>query len=929
MSSYIECEQCQHRIKYDDSAPKFCSECGCSLTGSFAQSQAEETLARSVETPVDREEATLPPDQTGPVTKAHVEKFKLESVGPYRLVKKLGQGGMGTVFEAQHTESGRNVALKLLSPDVRGTDEMVQRFRRESQIAASINHPRSTFVYESGEHDGQLYITMELMDGGTLKDVVAAEGPLPVGRAVDYVLDIIDGLLVAHNAGIVHRDLKPSNSFVDRDGRIKVGDFGLAKSFLGDSSLTQTGTFMGTPQYAAPEQIRNADVDERTDIYALGGTLFYLLTGRAPFVGNPAQVISSIASDIPPKLSEIAKGIPKPLVRLVAQTLEKDPERRPFNLNMVRDGLLPFSTRGSMAADPGRRMGAFFFDNLTLAIIGSFLIGIVSPLLLFLFESMNVSLNPQLIGISIYVMFMVSFFAICESQWGRTPGKWLFGLRVVDASSESPSIMMALLRALIVPGLAIIVDQSVSMFYLSNSDMADAVEIMAVSFKAQGTGRVLVWATLLGIISTARKENGYRAVHDWLTRTKVVRLSGNLESRLLDQAAIVVPVAITRRAVGNHEVVGQFQEPKSGHKSLLGRDNQLERPLWLFTGFADSPFDETRRHLTRPSRLRIINQSCDDDGHWYSTESVPGVPLIEVIRGSACSWKSACPLFRDIAYELANSEESDLIPKQLTIGHFWLDHTGRIRVLDHLLVGSGQYQPPSETSDAKTNAIDVCVQLFQEYMDHQDHPVELMQLSQSLKERGNEKGVFDWLVGELNETIEKQSSWNWIDRAGMLAISFGIEFSFMSSLVFIGSFLLSGLPLLPQTALTATIGFLIVGGYGFFADGGPAMRLTNVSLRNQRDKKPAARWLATLRSLIAWSPWVALMTGLMYLIYFNFASNDGKPVDLDSIDPAVVIGLLAGFSFVSLVAFGGMLLAVLNPSRGIPDFLLGTRLMRK
>ena len=252
----IDCGHCQNTITYVGAQPKFCSECGASLSA-VSSIIDDATVARSPGS------TSATGDQTHPIGPADIEKFDLESVGPYRLIRKLGQGGMGTVFEASHVETGRNVALKLLSPEVRATDEMVQRFQRESQIAASINHPRSTFVYEAGEHDGQLYITMELMDGGTLKDIVAKEGPLPVGRAVDYVIDIIDGLLVAHNAGIVHRDLKPSNSFIDHDGRIKVGDFGLAKSFLGDSSLTQTGTFMGTPQYAAPEQIRNDDVVSR------------------------------------------------------------------------------------------------------------------------------------------------------------------------------------------------------------------------------------------------------------------------------------------------------------------------------------------------------------------------------------------------------------------------------------------------------------------------------------------------------------------------------------------------------------------------------------------------------------------------------------------------------------------------------------------
>ena len=135
--------------------------------------------------------------------------------GPFRIKRKLGQGGMGSVFEAEHCSTGQSIALKLLSRDLLATEESVERFKRESQIAASINHPRSTFVYEAGQLDNQFYITMELMTGGTLKEVVEEEGQLPVEKAIDYVLDIINGLQVAHEAGIVHRDLKPSNCFID------------------------------------------------------------------------------------------------------------------------------------------------------------------------------------------------------------------------------------------------------------------------------------------------------------------------------------------------------------------------------------------------------------------------------------------------------------------------------------------------------------------------------------------------------------------------------------------------------------------------------------------------------------------------------------------------------------------------------------------
>ena len=287
----ISCKQCNSSLTIPDgSTPKFCSECGAQLV-SGDQEEGDQTVQQARAAAEMNTVTHLPASRLSSPVGSGGGEIQHSEIGPYRLVRQLGQGGMGTVYEAVHNQTGQSVALKLLMPSLRGTDDSIHRFRRESQIAASLNHPRSTFVYEAGKHKEQFYITMELMDGGTLKDVVSAQGPLEVGRAVDYILDIIDGLKVAHAAGIVHRDLKPSNCFLDRDGRVKVGDFGLAKSFLGDSQLTQTGTFMGTPQYAAPEQLRSVDVDDRVDIYAVGATLFYLLAGKPCFRGNPAQVI--------------------------------------------------------------------------------------------------------------------------------------------------------------------------------------------------------------------------------------------------------------------------------------------------------------------------------------------------------------------------------------------------------------------------------------------------------------------------------------------------------------------------------------------------------------------------------------------------------------------------------------------------------------
>jgi serine/threonine protein kinase len=180
---------------------------------------------------------------------------------------------MGTVYEAEDMASGRRVALKLISPDYAGSADMVERFRREGRLASTLSHPRCVFVFAADEVAGQPYIVMELMPGRTLEDLVADEGPMEPATAIARILDVIDGLQEAHRLGFIHRDVKPSNCFLDVEGRVKVGDFGLAKSLTRGENLTRTGSFLGTLLFAAPEQIKGEAVDAQTDVYAVAATL--------------------------------------------------------------------------------------------------------------------------------------------------------------------------------------------------------------------------------------------------------------------------------------------------------------------------------------------------------------------------------------------------------------------------------------------------------------------------------------------------------------------------------------------------------------------------------------------------------------------------------------------------------------------------------
>ena len=204
--------------------------------------------------------------------------------GPYRIGRLLGRGGMGEVYEAESLETGRRLALKLLRSRLEKADDRA-RFLREGQLAASISHPHTVYIFGSEEIEGMPVISMELLPGGTLKERVAANGPMPPEEAVAAVMDIIGGLDAAQAAGVLHRDIKPSNCFIDDDGAVKVGDFGLSISTLARDVHhdLETGAFQGTPQFAPPEQLRGEPLDIRADIYAVGATLYYLLTGQPPF----------------------------------------------------------------------------------------------------------------------------------------------------------------------------------------------------------------------------------------------------------------------------------------------------------------------------------------------------------------------------------------------------------------------------------------------------------------------------------------------------------------------------------------------------------------------------------------------------------------------------------------------------------------------
>ena len=209
--------------------------------------------------------------------------------GRYRVVRKLGTGGMANVYLAEDQELGRRVAIKMLDDRHAQDEQFVERFRREAKNAAGLSHPNIVSIYDRGEAEGTYYIAMEYLEGRTLKELLVARGPTPIPVAIDYARQILGGIGFAHRNGIVHRDVKPHNVVVAPDGRLKVTDFGIARS--GTSQMTETGSIIGTAQYLSPEQARGAPVDQTSDLYSVGVVLYELLTGVVPFSGDtPVEI---------------------------------------------------------------------------------------------------------------------------------------------------------------------------------------------------------------------------------------------------------------------------------------------------------------------------------------------------------------------------------------------------------------------------------------------------------------------------------------------------------------------------------------------------------------------------------------------------------------------------------------------------------------
>ncbi|HYN09583.1 MAG TPA: protein kinase [Vicinamibacterales bacterium] len=577
--------------------------------------------------------------------------------GSYRVIRLLGRGGMGEVYEAEQLETGRRLALKVLRTTLRGNEDRA-RFLREGQLAASISHAHTVYIFGSEEIGGAPAITMELLSGGTLKDRVSAEGPMPPSAAVSAVLDIIGGLDAAQAAGILHRDIKPSNCFVDADGAVKVGDFGLSISTLTRDVRHELATagFEGTPQFAAPEQLRGEPLDVRADIYAVGATLYYLLTGRPPLdAPDLRELVSKVASKTPASPRVLRRDIPRGLAAVVLRCLAKASAGRPQSYAELADLLRPYGSADEAPSPLGARLIAWIADS-----------AIVSIMIWLLISStwmVGVTLGSAgsaiLLRLSAWSWLApVIYFFVLEGGWGASLGKRLMGLRVTSQTDD---------RWWLRVGLRTAVFHVPTLFFMGAWNVPPDVLLSLL-------------LTIL-LFSTARRGNGWTGVHELLSRTRVVQRNVRPVASAAPKAspADLVPALSSLGRVGPyavHTIVGET----GGGRLLIGIDPILRRHVWIHeVPPGTPPVEAARRDMSRPGRLYWLAGHRSATENWDAFEAPRGEPFLTAPPTS--DWRQAHRALSSLATELDASAHEDR-DTRLTLAHVWRRADGQLVLLD-------------------------------------------------------------------------------------------------------------------------------------------------------------------------------------------------------------------------------------------------------
>ncbi|MDP1857480.1 MAG: protein kinase [Gemmatimonadaceae bacterium] len=617
-----------------------------------------------------------------PTSTDHPDELQQGQVfGSYRILRTLGRGGMGVVYEAESLADGRLVALKLLAATLDHKEARL-RFLREGRVAATLIHPNTVYIYGTEEIEGTPTIAMEIVAGGTLDEMVSQRGRLPIDEAVSDTLQIIDGLAAAHAAGVLHRDVKPANCYVRSGGEIKVGDFGLSKSIAGgeDMRVTRTGMILGTPAFAAPEQLLGEPLDVRSDIYWLGATLYNLLTGERPFPGaNPMNVLAAVLQGSPRPPHVHRPEIPKHLSDIIMQCLSRQAAARYGDYDALRRDLLDVLGGSGTPAPLAPRVLAFLID---------FVLATLPSITLMAVMTRGRSLGSTqladhaLNGGLAFAMILLTK-AVPESVWGASVGKALVGLRVVRLDGRPLELMRSFGRTTTL-----------------------WAAISGSTFYSLATGRALLppasvmvdMALGLALMVTMRRSNGFAAVHDYLLGTRVVRQAREAERQRYTKAAGAESVAGEQ---GGQEEQGEHVGPflvrqalhdrPDGSNLHLALDPVLRRSVWIHlapSGVVARPLQ--RRSLARSGRLRWVGGRRTPSESWDAYGAPDGRLLLD--QPSAVSWEKCVGWLKDLAGELAAAHrEGERLT--LDVGDVWISSGQQALILDFAQVAESPVEP--------------------------------------------------------------------------------------------------------------------------------------------------------------------------------------------------------------------------------------------
>ena len=603
--------------------------------------------------------------------------------GVYRrfaLLRELGRGGMGVVHEARELATGRTVALKVI--DVGSGDYDLELALREARSMAKVSHPNTVFLFGAEFSGSHLFLAMEVVRGGTVADLLRREGHLPAPRAVGVVLQLIEGLRAYADHGIVHRDIKPSNCFLDADGRARIGDLGISVSPDTASRLTSAGRFLGTPHYSSPEQLRGQVVDHRSDIYALGATLYEMIAGRPPIQApDGVTLVARIMTDEPAPLSRHVPGVPRGLDEVILRSLAKTAEARFQTYEDFARALAPFAAPDASVAGFRMRVAAAAADLAVFTMMQAWLEWLVPK-------------GSWALTGAVPAVLLVIYFLLFEVVGRASPMKAMVGFRIVARDGGRANQARVLARTLIKIA-------PMTLLFLTAPDGPLGLEGGVFG----GLLGIMLMLVLVGSMSAWAKDG--QGLHDLLAGTRVVQRPSALRARGRSGRAWILS-RLTRTRDGRQVRVhaadsvpaveylpvdlrfGPFVPTRrlvaEAQETLWeAQDSLLGRKVWVRChAQPENRCTDARRSIERASRMRWLATGESHAGPWDAFE-VPG-------SGSsvwACSshtrrlpWRAARRIVSLMAAECLAARRDGTIPRSLSLAQVIVGSHDRAVLLD-------------------------------------------------------------------------------------------------------------------------------------------------------------------------------------------------------------------------------------------------------